>query len=489
MDPPRGRVLLDGVDLRDGPVLVAARAGRAGPAGGLPRSTTRSRANIAWGAARAPTTATVAPGADRARPARLGARPAARPRRPRSASAASRCRRGSASSSRWPAPTSPTPTCWCSTRRPPRSTRPPRCGSQRALDGVTRGRTSVAIAHRLVHRRGRRPGGRRRRRRGRRRRPARRAAQPLRGLPAAARELGAPSSGRDRPAGGPAAAGTARMAWTDVAACTRIAGTAPRPAVAARLKRDADGLVCAVVQQHDTREVLMVGWMDDEALHRTLTTGRVTFWSRSRQEYWRKGDTSGHVQWVRGVALDCDGDALLVTVDQVGAACHTGDRTCFDAGALDARRRHGRNRPVTADVAAAAGTEHAAPGPHAVPDLTSASPGRSLDDLPGAGAGPPGHPRRPALPRRRRDADRGLPQAGRRPARARFLLESAEHGAVVALEHRRGRAAAPRSPRATARRTGSGSRRSACRRAATRCSPCGTPSPRCRRRGCPACRR
>ncbi len=106
------------------------------------------------------------------------------------------------------------------------------------------------------------------------------------------------------------------------------------PAVAQRLKRDADGLVCAVVQEKGTCEVLMVGWMDDEALHRTLTTGRVTFWSRSRQEYWRKGDTSGHVQHVRGVALDCDGDAVLVTVDQVGAACHTGERTCFDAGAL-----------------------------------------------------------------------------------------------------------------------------------------------------------
>ncbi len=80
----------------------------------------------------------------------------------------------------------------------------------------------------------------------------------------------------------------------------------------------------------------MLGWMDDEALHRTLTSGRVTFWSRSRQEYWRKGDTSGHVQHVRSVALDCDGDALLVQVDQVGAACHTGDRTCFDAGDLGA---------------------------------------------------------------------------------------------------------------------------------------------------------
>ncbi len=104
------------------------------------------------------------------------------------------------------------------------------------------------------------------------------------------------------------------------------------PDLAARLKRDADGLVCAVVQQHDTHEVLMVGWMDDEALHRTLTSGRVTFWSRSRQMYWRKGDTSGHVQHVRSVALDCDGDAVLVRVDQVGAACHTGTRSCFEAG-------------------------------------------------------------------------------------------------------------------------------------------------------------
>jgi phosphoribosyl-AMP cyclohydrolase len=108
--------------------------------------------------------------------------------------------------------------------------------------------------------------------------------------------------------------------------------------VAARLKRDAQGLVTAVVQQHGTNEVLMVGWMDDEALHRTLTTGRATYWSRSRGEYWRKGDTSGHVQRVREVRLDCDGDALLVVVDQVGAACHTGDRTCFDADVLLADR-------------------------------------------------------------------------------------------------------------------------------------------------------
>jgi phosphoribosyl-AMP cyclohydrolase len=106
------------------------------------------------------------------------------------------------------------------------------------------------------------------------------------------------------------------------------------PSVAARLKRDTNGLVAAVVQQHDTGEVLMVGWLDDEALHRTLTTGRATYWSRSRQEYWRKGDTSGNVQRVVDVRLDCDGDALLIKVDQVGVACHTGDRTCFDAGPL-----------------------------------------------------------------------------------------------------------------------------------------------------------
>jgi phosphoribosyl-AMP cyclohydrolase len=108
------------------------------------------------------------------------------------------------------------------------------------------------------------------------------------------------------------------------------------PAVATQLKRDANGLFCAVAQQYDTGEVLMVGWMDDEALHRTLTTGRCTYWSRSRGEYWVKGETSGHQQWVKSVALDCDGDAVLVKVDQVGAACHTGDRTCFDARVLPA---------------------------------------------------------------------------------------------------------------------------------------------------------
>jgi phosphoribosyl-AMP cyclohydrolase len=95
------------------------------------------------------------------------------------------------------------------------------------------------------------------------------------------------------------------------------------------LRFDAQQLVCAVVQDHADGTVLMVGWMDAEAVRRTLTTGRTWFWSRSRQEYWRKGDTSGHVQLVRSVALDCDRDALLVRVEQVGAACHTGARSCF----------------------------------------------------------------------------------------------------------------------------------------------------------------
>jgi phosphoribosyl-AMP cyclohydrolase len=101
------------------------------------------------------------------------------------------------------------------------------------------------------------------------------------------------------------------------------------PAIAARLKRTPDGLVAAIVREHGTGDVLMLAWMNDEALHRTLTTGRATYWSRSRKEYWVKGETSGHHQYVKAVALDCDGDALLVTVEQIGAACHTGAHDCF----------------------------------------------------------------------------------------------------------------------------------------------------------------
>ncbi|MGG7510069.1 phosphoribosyl-AMP cyclohydrolase [Plantibacter sp. YIM 135249] len=105
--------------------------------------------------------------------------------------------------------------------------------------------------------------------------------------------------------------------------------------ILAKLTFNDHGLLPAVIQQWDSREVLMLGWMDAEAVRRTLTEGRVTFWSRSRQEYWRKGDTSGHVQYVRQASYDCDGDTLLVEVDQVGAACHTGTRTCFDGRQLD----------------------------------------------------------------------------------------------------------------------------------------------------------
>jgi len=106
------------------------------------------------------------------------------------------------------------------------------------------------------------------------------------------------------------------------------------PAIAARLRRTPDGLVCAVTQQRGTGEVLMVAWMDDEALHRTLTSGLATYWSRSRREYWVKGETSGNVQRVKEVRLDCDGDTVLLKVDQEGVACHTGTRTCFDDGRI-----------------------------------------------------------------------------------------------------------------------------------------------------------
>jgi phosphoribosyl-AMP cyclohydrolase len=96
-----------------------------------------------------------------------------------------------------------------------------------------------------------------------------------------------------------------------------------------------DGLIPAIIQQWDTREVLMLGYMNAEAMRRTLIEGRVTFWSRSRQEFWRKGDTSGNVQFVRSAALDCDADALLVTVEQHGPACHTGAHACFDVDPLN----------------------------------------------------------------------------------------------------------------------------------------------------------
>ena len=96
-----------------------------------------------------------------------------------------------------------------------------------------------------------------------------------------------------------------------------------------RIAFDADGLVPVVAQQHDTGEALMLAWMNREAAAETLATGRVCYWSRSRRRLWRKGETSGQTQHLVALMLDCDGDALLALVDQTGAACHTGRRSCF----------------------------------------------------------------------------------------------------------------------------------------------------------------
>ena len=95
------------------------------------------------------------------------------------------------------------------------------------------------------------------------------------------------------------------------------------------LKYDENGLLTAVVQDAETGEVLMVAYMNREAVRRTLTEGRTCFWSRSRQKFWSKGETSGHIQKVREVRIDCDKDCLLVKVEQIGAACHDGYRSCF----------------------------------------------------------------------------------------------------------------------------------------------------------------
>ena len=95
------------------------------------------------------------------------------------------------------------------------------------------------------------------------------------------------------------------------------------------LKFDASGLIPAIAQCHTNGEVLMMAWMNEQALLETITTGNVTYWSRSRQELWRKGETSGHVQKLISLCYDCDGDTLLLHVDQTGPACHTGNRSCF----------------------------------------------------------------------------------------------------------------------------------------------------------------
>jgi phosphoribosyl-AMP cyclohydrolase len=103
----------------------------------------------------------------------------------------------------------------------------------------------------------------------------------------------------------------------------------PLSEVLDRLKLNADGLIPAIAQQHDSREVLMMAWMNREALDETLATGRVCYYSRSRQALWRKGEQSGQVQRLHSLHLDCDGDTILLQVDQTGPACHTGRHSCF----------------------------------------------------------------------------------------------------------------------------------------------------------------
>jgi phosphoribosyl-AMP cyclohydrolase len=113
-------------------------------------------------------------------------------------------------------------------------------------------------------------------------------------------------------------------------------GTQDASQVLVALRFGGDGLIPAVAQQHDSGEVLMLAWMNREALTETLKTGRVCYWSRSRKQLWRKGESSGHVQHLVELRVDCDGDALLLLVDQSGVACHTGTRSCFFRAA-----RHG----------------------------------------------------------------------------------------------------------------------------------------------------
>lgn len=99
--------------------------------------------------------------------------------------------------------------------------------------------------------------------------------------------------------------------------------------IRAHLRWNGDGLMPAIAQQHDTREVLMMAWMNAEALEETLSTGRVCYWSRSRNKLWRKGEQSGQIQRLHELRIDCDGDTLLLLVDQTGPACHTGRASCF----------------------------------------------------------------------------------------------------------------------------------------------------------------
>ena len=178
------------------------------------------------------------------------------------------------------------------------------------------------------------------------------------------------------------------------------------------LSRDASGLVAAVVQQHDTLEVLMLGWMDDEALRRTLTTGRVTFWSRSRQEYWRKGTPAVTSMGARSRST-ATATRPLVTVEQVGAARHTGARTC--SRTMTSRCRRGRNGLVTAT--------------DMLPTSPSVPPWPALDVFSTLGNRSTRHPGGPEVDGGR-GCQSGLPQTRRRPGRHLPPPESAEHGGV-----------------------------------------------------------
>lgn len=108
-----------------------------------------------------------------------------------------------------------------------------------------------------------------------------------------------------------------------------LAGSQQDETVELRPKFDADGLIAAIAQDADTGDVLMLAWMNADALRETIDTGRAVYWSRSRQALWRKGDTSGHEQHIVEIRVDCDQDAVLLKVRQTGAACHTGRRSCF----------------------------------------------------------------------------------------------------------------------------------------------------------------
>jgi phosphoribosyl-AMP cyclohydrolase len=130
------------------------------------------------------------------------------------------------------------------------------------------------------------------------------------------------------------------------------------PEIADRLKRNADGLICAVIQEYGTNEVLTVAWMNDEALDLTLRTRKGTYWSRSRQQLWVKGETSGHTQYVREVRLDCDADAVLVIVEQTGPACHTNAHSCF--GVDDEHDRPAADVVLLADAGSEASGSNAA---------------------------------------------------------------------------------------------------------------------------------